>query len=214
MYKDCSFLAVMGEWGEMRHSTATGGRIKWLQKKWLLCLLLSTVYFQNFCCDSCWIPPWRGEGGCFVCAGSEIYHCSLFSAGSMCEHESCALIQALHPWCIPSELVLKPPLLYPTLWVCFALALLPVLLPPAPTMKAIVTFYCCQYTCFQRKKCITCPLAGAGSHDTAVFYMNAYRMLPLHKCTYVYSLLTFEKHQGIWDHKISVLDNAKLPVPK
>lgn len=120
MYKDYSFLAAMGEWGEIRHSTATGGRIKWLQKKWLSCLLLSTIYFLSFCCDGCWIPPWRGEGSCFVCAGSEIHHCSLFSAGSMCEHESCALIPALHPLCIPSELALKPPLLYPTLWV-FAL---------------------------------------------------------------------------------------------
>lgn len=34
----------------IRHSSATGGRIKWPQKKRWSCLLLSTIYFPNFSC--------------------------------------------------------------------------------------------------------------------------------------------------------------------
>lgn len=84
----------------------------------------------------CWIPPWRGGGSCFVCAGSEIHHCYLFSAGSICE--SCVLIPALHPLCIPSELILKSPLLQ---WgLPFALASLPVLLLLLPPQRPLLPF--------------------------------------------------------------------------
>lgn len=113
----------------------------------------------------------------------------------MRERESCALIPALHPLCIflscpeistPASQAVSLP---------FALVLLPVLLPPAPTLEPCYLLMLPMYM-LPGKKCITCPLAGAESYGTAVFY-TAYTILPLRNCTSVYCSLTFEKHQDI-----------------
>lgn len=163
----------------------------------------------------------KGEA-CFVCADSEIYHCYLLCAGSTCEceserHNSSTAAAARSSRAGPATLhsCILWPWVFPLPWHhCLCCHLL---LPPwSPSLP----FNAVSIQVSREKASLPVHWLVHG----AMLYLCLIQMLTLFFPYVNAHLCLFSTHlwaecwgcslwTGSWDHKISVLSNAKLSVP-